>query len=90
MSPAKAQQAKFGWKGTASVRDWLFAEPWQFNFFQAVKLLEALDPKGLPPGEGADPDDEVVRLSSRVSLEYPQANCSRSWSIHPGRCRLLW
>ena len=71
MSPAKAQETRFGWKGTASVRDWLFTEPWEFHFFQAIRLLELLSPDRVPPGEGSDPEDEVVRLSSRVSLEYP-------------------
>jgi type VI secretion system protein ImpH len=71
VSPAQANHKDFGWKGTASVRDWLYAEPWEFNFFQAVKLLELLSADRVPPGEGSNPDDEVVRLSSRVSLEYP-------------------
>ncbi len=71
MASPKNQETQFGWKGTASVRDWLYAEPWEFNFFQAIKLLEALSPDKVPTGEGTNPDEEVVRLSSRVTLEFP-------------------
>ncbi len=61
----------YGWKQEASVEEWLLAEPWQFEFFQAIKILELLHPERRPPGESSDPDSEVVRLRSRVTLEYP-------------------
>src|SRR5271167_4169526 len=61
----------YGWRGDSSVEQWLLAEPWQFEYFQAVKLLELLHPDRHAPGESSDPDSEVVRFSSRVTLEYP-------------------
>jgi type VI secretion system protein ImpH len=61
----------YGWKAKASVEEWLLAEPWQFEYFQAIKLLELLNPDRASPAESSDPDAEVVRLSSRVTLEYP-------------------
>jgi len=61
----------FGWKREGSVEQWLLAEPWQFEFFQAVKLLELLNPDRHPPAESLDPEGELVRFSSRVTLEYP-------------------
>jgi len=61
----------FGWKGEQSVAEWLFAEPWRFDFFQAVRLLEALRPGALSPGHGAEPEKEAVRFRSRVGLDFP-------------------
>jgi type VI secretion system protein ImpH len=61
----------YGWKQDASVEQWLLAEPWQFEFFQALKILELLQPARRPVGESSDPDSEVARFRSRVTLEYP-------------------
>jgi type VI secretion system protein ImpH len=58
------------------VADNLFAEPWQFEFFQAVRLLEILYPERSAPGEGADPDSEAVRLRSAVSFVFPASEVS--------------
>jgi type VI secretion system protein ImpH len=66
-----ATAVNYGWKQDASVEEWLLAEPWQFEYFQAIKLLELLHPDRHPPGDSFDPDSEVVRLRSRVTLEYP-------------------
>src|SRR5277367_4658086 len=61
----------YGWKQKASVEEWLLAEPWRFEYFQAIKLLELLHPDRQVPGESSEPDSEVVRFRSRVTLEYP-------------------
>jgi type VI secretion system protein ImpH len=71
MSPANPQKLEFGWRKEASVEEWLLAEPWQFEFFQAVKLLELLRSEPRVTGESFDPDSEIVRFRSRVTLEYP-------------------
>ena len=60
----------YGWKGDGSVSDWLYSEPWEFEFFQAVRLLELLAPERTATGEGVEPDDEVVRFRSRVTQEF--------------------
>jgi len=65
--------SEFGWHGNKSVAEWFFAEPWEFEFFQAVRILEMLYPERVPPGEGADPDQEVVRLRSEISHVFPGA-----------------
>jgi len=62
--------AAFGWKQEKSVADWLFAEPWEFEFFQAVRLLELLYHERIPPGEGMSPEDEVVRFRSVVTQVF--------------------
>jgi type VI secretion system protein ImpH len=64
---------QFGWRQQGSVGQWLFAEPWEFEFFQAVRLLELLYPERVPPGEGVDPDEEVVRFHTQVSNVFPGA-----------------
>jgi type VI secretion system protein ImpH len=63
--------SRFGWRRGASVEEWLFAEPWEFEFYQAVKLLEQIESKAAPPGEGTNPDDEAVRLKASLSLVFP-------------------
>jgi type VI secretion system protein ImpH len=49
----------------------IFEEPYRFEFFQAVRLLEKIFPDRKPVGGDALPADEVVRFRSYVSLEFP-------------------
>lgn len=46
-------------------------EPFQFEFFQAVRLLEKIYPDKKPVGREAMPHEEVVRFRSRVALDFP-------------------
>src|SRR5205807_1948138 len=64
-----------------SVADRLFAEPFAFRFFQAVRLLERLDPKRLPVGRSARPEKEVVRFVAHLSLSFPP---SELFDLRPG------
>lgn len=54
-----------------SVSDRLRAEPYTFNFYQLVRLLEMLRPNATPVGTGADPKLEPVRFRSSFSLVFP-------------------
>lgn len=63
-----------GWRSDTAVADWLFAEPYRFEFFQAVKLLEALQPEATPVGEGSEPEREPVRFTSKVRLDFPPSD----------------
>jgi type VI secretion system protein ImpH len=49
----------------------LFNEPFTFSFFQAVRLLERLNPRRAPVGRTARPETEAVRFRGHVSLSYP-------------------
>ena len=49
----------------------LFDEPYGFEFFQAVRLLERIYAERQPVGRPGDPADEVVRFRTRVSLAFP-------------------
>lgn len=57
-----------------SVADGLFAEPFDFDFFQAVKLLELMYPAQTPVGEGFDPEKEPVHFRARVSFDFPASD----------------
>ncbi|MBK9154977.1 MAG: type VI secretion system baseplate subunit TssG [Chloracidobacterium sp.] len=46
-------------------------EPYRFDFFQAVRLLERIQPERRPVGGSAMPNQEVVRFRSRVALDFP-------------------
>lgn len=49
----------------------LFDEPYRFEFFQAVRLLEKIFPEREIVGRGALPAKEVVRFRSRPSISFP-------------------
>lgn len=49
----------------------LFDEPYRFEFFQAVRLLEKVFPEKKAVGGNALPPDEIVRFRSHVTLEFP-------------------
>jgi len=55
----------------ATLEDRLFGEGYAFDFFQAVRLLHALDPGRRPVGHGGPPEAEVVRFRAQVSLGFP-------------------
>lgn len=46
-------------------------EPYRFEFFQAVRLLEKVFPEKRPVGRDAMPKEEIVRFRSRVALDFP-------------------
>jgi type VI secretion system protein ImpH len=56
---------------TPSVRDRLFAEFYEFDFFQAVRLLERVQPGRRPVGRDHAPADEVARFRPHLSLAFP-------------------
>lgn len=49
----------------------LYAEPYRFSFFQAVRLLERLAPERRPVGRTAKPGREVARFHAHASLAFP-------------------
>ncbi len=46
-------------------------EPWRFDFFQAVRVLERLDPERKPVGRFFRPREEVVRFAANPSVVFP-------------------
>lgn len=51
----------------------LFDEPYEFEFFQAVRLLEKIYPDKKAVGREAMPPEEVVRFRSHISLKFPSS-----------------
>lgn len=49
----------------------LIDEPYRFEFFQAVRVLEKVFPERRAVGRNAMPNEEVVRFRSRVALDFP-------------------
>ncbi len=66
--------ATFGWGTDTSVKDWLFQEPYRFEFYQAVRLLELLRPDQVSVGCGVDPAREPVRFHSNIGFAFPASD----------------
>ncbi len=49
-------------------------EPYRFEFFQAVRLLEKIYPERQAVGGDALPHEEIVRFRSRMSLDFPASH----------------
>src|SRR3954453_23918505 len=73
----------FGWKSGSSVQDWLLAEPYRFDFYQAVKILQILQGGGEPPAATPNPDLELVRFRSRASLSFPASDLQEAQTGSP-------
>lgn len=61
---------------TSAVRYWdvtqlLTDEPWTFQFFQAVRLLERILPDRSPVGRFVHPSKEIVRIHSHSGVGFP-------------------
>jgi type VI secretion system protein ImpH len=54
-----------------SVEQRLYAEPFGFDFFQAVRLLQRLSDDRLPVGLNGPPAREAVRFKALPSLSFP-------------------
>lgn len=49
----------------------LFEEPYSFEFFQAVRLLEKIYPERRPVGREALPHNEIIKFRTRMTLDFP-------------------
>ncbi len=59
-----------------TLEDRLFEEPYAFDFFQAVLILERLGKDRMPVGRFSAPKAEVVRFRSHLSLSFPPSALS--------------
>lgn len=58
----------------ASLEKQFFEKPYQFEFHQAVKLIEMHSPQCKPLGEGTQPEEEALILKGRVLYSYPASD----------------
>lgn len=63
----------------------LFAEPWMFEFFEAVQLLHRLQPDRAPVGGFAEPRHEAVRLTTATSVAFPASEIQSLSGATPPR-----
>lgn len=73
-----------GGRANDALAEILFDEPYLFEFFQAVRLLERMYPERAPVGRsGGAPAAEVVRFRTRASLEFPASQIHDLEGEHP-------
>jgi type VI secretion system protein ImpH len=75
-APAPGGAARAG-KATMKERtleNWLYQEPYAFDFFQSVRLMERLHPERKTVGRAAAPREEIVRFRSHLSLNFPPSS----------------
>lgn len=63
--------APSGWRADSCVMRALFQRPYEFDFFQAVRLLTLMRPERKPVGTLAKPGEEAVRFHSSTTLAFP-------------------
>ncbi|MBY0281410.1 MAG: type VI secretion system baseplate subunit TssG [Alphaproteobacteria bacterium] len=63
--------ASITWRENPPVKEALIKHVYEFDFDQAIQVLETLDPESTPLGEGDDPHKEAIRIKSRVSFAVP-------------------
>lgn len=56
-----------------TLKDTVFEEPYRFEFFQSVRVLEKIFPDRKTVGNTALPNEEVVRFRSRIALDFPSS-----------------
>lgn len=66
--------AAYGWRTATPVATWLFAEPYRFNFYQAVRLLERMRPHAPSVGTTSNPKFEAVRFRGPVEFAFPASD----------------
>ncbi len=57
-----------------SVEESLYSKPYEYEFHQAVKLLELINTNATPLGEDVSPGKEPVSIKSRISLSVPASD----------------
>jgi len=60
----------------------LESEPYAFDFFQALRRLECLNPESPRLGESASPKDDPIRLGQEPSLAFAPSTLA---ALQPGR-----
>ncbi|MGL4426391.1 MAG: type VI secretion system baseplate subunit TssG [Alphaproteobacteria bacterium] len=59
---------------TLSLEEQLHQKPYEFEFAQAIRLLQILNPIKISLGQGYRPEKEAVRLKARVFLSAPPSD----------------
>ena len=62
----------------------LLEEPYRFEFFQAVRLLEKIHSQKKPVGDTALPYEEIVRFRSRIAMDFPSSEIHEIFETRDG------
>ena len=73
-----------GWRGDRSLEQWLFDEPYAFDFFQAVRLLHMGARGGAVDDRMSGPDAEPVRFRSSFDLSFAPSEIRELLKSPPG------
>ena len=74
-----------GWRSRRSVVEQLAAAAHRFDFHQAVRLIEQLQPESRGVGEGDSFNDEAVRFRSSLTSAFPASDLSGARPPRPGQ-----
>jgi type VI secretion system protein ImpH len=64
-------------RSNPSLKQHLAQEPYCFDFFQAVRLLERSFPNRLGVGRDSNPKQEVTRFHNHISLNFPPSEINK-------------
>jgi type VI secretion system protein ImpH len=74
----------------AAVDRLLHQTPQEFDFFQAVRLLERLHPERSPVGRFVNPGREVIRFSAHASFPFPASQIQKiEWPEDSSRAPVM-
>jgi len=71
-----------GWRTGTSLEEALFEHGYEFEFFQAVRLLARMFPRRKQVGGSAKPTEEIARFRTRLSMAFP-ASAVHDIDRHP-------
>lgn len=74
--------------GLRALWEKLHQEPFQFRFFQAVRLLQKMNPERGPVGYFIAPHAEAIRFVSRTSLGFPPSELHALTEVEDGQVAL--
>ena len=76
------------WRSVPGLIDWLFQEPYRFDFFQAVRLLKRIETGRVSVGHDGPFDHEIVRFAQQLTLQFPASAIHTFLNApEPGRSR---
>lgn len=81
--------ASITWRENPPVKEAINKQTHDFDFDQAIHVLETLDPDAIPLGEGVDPHKEAICIKSRVSLAVPPSELD-ALQEDPNQKPILW
>jgi type VI secretion system protein ImpH len=81
--------ATITWRENPPVKEGLLKSPQEFDFDQAINILEQLDPNAIPLGSETDPQNEAIRIKSHVSFAIPTSEL-QSLQHEPDKKPILW